>query len=331
MKPCIYFEPKIKNDNFEGARLRKNIKNALEINNISYSKAIIDTYDIIHFISIDDELKINDALESNIPVIFSALYCESDECARTSLKSQPTSLSQKAVRVLNKVDCVLVSDTISKKFLINNGIKTKIEIVTPGVNLSRFEKHNDFKEDIFYSYYQVDKNKKFIVSISTSDDKNVNKKMSFIAKHCPDILFFHFSPINKNSLTTSFWKDIPSNLKICPLINSELYCSMMKNAFAYLSIDNNYHSPLLLLEVMASKTPIIALSPLQMNEEYLEASKAYVGKNEEEICKIINQLNNNELEYKNDDEYKFAKNNSIEVLGKQLINVYEKIIREKKQ
>lgn len=330
MKPCIYFEPKIRNDNFEGVRLRKNIKNALEVNNISYSKSIVDTYDIIHFISINDEVKINDALESKIPVIFSALYCESDDCARTLTRSQPSSLSQKALRVLNKVNCVLVSDAISKKYLTNNGVRTKIEIVTPGVNLSRFEKHNNFKEDIFYNYYQVAKNKKYAVSISTSDDRSLIKKLISIAKQCPNILFFHFSP-TKNNLTINISKDIPSNLKLCALIDSELYCSMLKNAFIYLLLDNNYHSPLLLLEVMASKTQIVALSPLQMNQEYVEEAKAYVGEDEQEISKIINQLINNELEYKIDDGYKFAIDNSIEVLGKQLINVYKKIIRETKQ
>ena len=82
MKPCIYFSPKANKDNFEGARLRKNIKGALEIKNIDYAKSIFDRHDLVHFISLDDESKIDDALENNIKVVFSALTCENDPAAR---------------------------------------------------------------------------------------------------------------------------------------------------------------------------------------------------------------------------------------------------------
>ena len=63
MKICVFFQPKDKYDNFEGMRLRKSIKGALELVDVPYSRNIIDNYDIIHFVSPDDELKINDAIE----------------------------------------------------------------------------------------------------------------------------------------------------------------------------------------------------------------------------------------------------------------------------
>ena len=82
MKICVYFEPREKFDNFEGARLRKSIKDALELKNIPYAKNIVDSYDLIHFCSLDDELKILDAKTDHIPTVFTALMCEVDKTSR---------------------------------------------------------------------------------------------------------------------------------------------------------------------------------------------------------------------------------------------------------
>ena len=67
MKICVYFQPTIENDNFEGMRLRKNIKGALELHNIPYAKNLLDTYDIVHFMSLDDEAKIIDENGNGVP------------------------------------------------------------------------------------------------------------------------------------------------------------------------------------------------------------------------------------------------------------------------
>lgn len=328
MKPCIYYEPKGNNLDFEGARLRKNLRSALEISHISYARSVIDTYDLIHFISLNDELKINDISETNIPIVFSALYCESDDNAKTINSNNYNVLSQKAIRILNKVDLILVNDEASKKFLIVNGIKKVIKVVTAGINLARFESINKLEDDIFYNYYQVDKNKKYVVSISNSNNKELVKKISSIAEKCPNLLFFHFSP-NLTKAKNQNYKHL-KNLNICPILNEELYISMMKNATIYLSLENERHSPLTLLDAMASKTQIISLDPSCLNEEMLNGCKAYHGKNEDEISKIINQLINNELQYTTQEAYEYAKKNSIQCLNKDLIEIYEKLLREKK-
>lgn len=327
MKPCIYFEPKVSNDNFEGTRLRKNIKKALENQNIAYAKSIIDIYDLIHFISLNDELKINDAVEQNIPVVFSALNCESDESARTLDRNY--GLSQKTIKLLNKVDLVLVSDSLSMKFLSTNGIKKPIKIVSPGVSLSRFEFDNLLEENIFYNYYQLEKGSKFVVSIGGSEDKENLKILFNIAKLCPNVLFFYFTPKKENKITNIIFNKI-KNVKICSLLNSELYASMMKCATIFLQLTNMSHSPISILDAAASKTQLVSISYKGLNEDYLDSCKCYYGDNAEELSKIINGLINNELKYTTEEAFEFAKNNSIENLGISLVQIYENLLREKK-
>ena len=82
MKVLVYFQPNSKRDIFEGARIRNTIKGALEIAETRYTSSLYDSYDVAHFLSPDDEFKINVALEKGVPVVVSALFGENDPAAR---------------------------------------------------------------------------------------------------------------------------------------------------------------------------------------------------------------------------------------------------------
>ena len=143
MKVLVYFQPSPKHDNFEGARMRKTIKGALEVSNCPYTSNIYDDYDVAHFMSPDDENKLNIALERKVPVVVSALFGEADPATRfLNYKSKDgkriTTIKPKALRMLNKANLVLVPCKSGKEFLIANGVTSNIEISVPGVNLSRF-------------------------------------------------------------------------------------------------------------------------------------------------------------------------------------------------
>lgn len=322
MKVCVCFNPKEKNDNYEGTRLRKNIKGALELADVPYAKSIIDTYDLIHFISLDDERRINDAYEEGVPTLFSALYCESDNSASTLNKTN--TLTLRATKLLNKIDVVLVSDKKSKEFLLNNGVTSNIEIVTPGVNISRFEFPNSLEEDIFYNYYQLEKDQKFVAIFGTYDDSDIKNQLIEIAKAVPYPIFYFGNA--KVSYVSRLMHKIPANLRFSTLLNNELYCSMMKKASAYVVLDNSKHSPISLLEAMASKTQIFALKPLGLNEEMLDDKYAYTTDNIVDLSNLINQYLKGEIPSKINECYKYAKKNSLKYLSKELINIYQKLI-----
>ncbi len=316
---------------FEGARLRKSLKGALEANNIVYAKDIVDSYDLIHFISLDDELKINDAKEEKIPVVFSALNCESDDRAKILSEKEDTYfLSPKAVRTLNKCDAVIVNDNDSKLLFENNGIKSRIEIISPGVNLTRFEFKEKLVENIFYNYYQLDKDQKFVAIIANYKDRDLRKEIIAIAEACPKIRFFYFGNARIGKVAHMMKKTLPNNLRFSPLANNEIYCSMMKCASIYLSLDNSHHSPITLLDAAASKTQVVALEPTKLNDEMLKNLHAYIGQSPEEVANIINKLISGELASTVDEAYKYAQENSLENVGKKLINLYNSLIGGKK-
>ena len=82
MKVLVYFQPSPKHDNFEGARMRKTIKGALEVIDLKYTSNLYDEYDVAHFMSPDDESKLAIALEKKVPIVVSALFGEDDPATR---------------------------------------------------------------------------------------------------------------------------------------------------------------------------------------------------------------------------------------------------------
>lgn len=332
MKVAIYFEPQAKKDNFEGTRLRKNIKGALELENIPYAKNLLDSYELVHFLSVKDEFKILDHIESGVPVVFSALMCESDDNAKImEIKNGVNTISPRAIKVLNKVNRIFVSDETSKNLLLRAGVETKISIVTPGVNTARFEFTNKSQDEIFFQYYQIEPGTKFVVSIGSYEEKETVQKFIEIAKKCPQYRFFYFGPDASEHHLYRLSKKLPANIKLSTIMNDEVYCSMMKQAGIYLSLDNTRHAPITMLDAAASKTQIIALKPLGYNEEILKEMRAYACEDADEIVKTIVGVFEGKIPSTTKEAYKIAKQSSLANLGKMLRKEYEEVIMEVKE
>lgn len=327
MKICVFFQPKDKYDNFEGMRLRKTIKGALELVDIPYSRNIIDYYDIIHFVSPDDEVKINDAIEEGIPTVFSALMSESDFSTRLfEIKNDKHYLTSRALRILDKVDLILVCDETSKRLLVENGVKARIDIVPIGVNVSRFEMTSQLESDIFFNYYQLPKDTKFIVSVGSYEDKDKFKTLCEIARFCPKYHFYYFGR-SKSKKSPPKIKNVPSNLKFHLLTNDEIYCSMMKNASVYLTFDNRRHNPITLIDAAASKTQIVSLTPHYNNDELLNKLCALSGDSTPEVARIITNVMDGQIDTNIDKAYKFAQDNSLHKLGIALEKEYSSLLK----
>ena len=61
MKVFIYYQPPKGHDVYEGTRLRKTLKGACELADVTWVDNFLALPDIVHFLSPDDESKANDA------------------------------------------------------------------------------------------------------------------------------------------------------------------------------------------------------------------------------------------------------------------------------
>ena len=204
MKALVYFQSKKENNIFEGARLRKSIKGALEMVDVEHTSNLLDTYNIIHLISPTDEKIVDEAKEYHCPVVASALYAEDDPEASyidevINDRGKTSVLKPRALKFLNKVDMVLVPSEANVEFLQKSGVTTPIKVLKPGINMSRFDFSRDDEKDIFFRYFREDRNKKLVFAVGEYD-RNMTGINSFInaAKKCPnhtDAVKEHLVPV----------------------------------------------------------------------------------------------------------------------------------------
>ena len=335
MKVLVRYKPNEKYDNFEGARLRKTIKGALEMNNIPYADSFVDSFDVAHFVYIEEENIIDELKEKNIPIIVSALYCEDDPSAcylEYKDKNDPNhyTLKSKALKYLNRVNLVLVPNKAAKKILVDNGVTTEIAICPPGVNFARFDFSRDDEKDIFYRYFNCDTNKKIVITIGRyGDDFESIKVMINAAKVCEDVNFYYFAReghaiLRKHNLK-KIKKTLPKNVIISNIVPDNVYRSALLNADVYLVGTHKISSVNSILEAMAAECQLIVRRQDMIKELAIDQKTAYVGSYSETIERMIKDYFEEKLKPTIDEAYELASKYDINTFGENLNKFYKKV------
>jgi 1,2-diacylglycerol-3-alpha-glucose alpha-1,2-glucosyltransferase len=333
MKVFVHFQPRYLKDVYEGMRLRKNIKGALELANIEIAKNSIDNYDVAHFLSVADETKINDAIELGKPVVFSALMCESDPVAKLTEITREgfARLSGRALRVLNRVSLVIVPNATGKKFLLEQGVKSKIVVLSPGVNIARFEKHDQLEGDLFYRYFRFNKGTKIVVAFGQYDNRQEIYNIVEIAKKCPGIKFLYFGQAKRLIFLPGKIRRLlrrsPKNLRFNPIIPEDVYRSVMMNADVFLAINPHKYNAITMLDAVAAKCQIIGLGPVDYDAKVFTKEYAYTSESISGVAKLIDKYFANELPSKSAKAYSIAKAESLTEIGKKLEKIYADLLK----
>jgi 1,2-diacylglycerol-3-alpha-glucose alpha-1,2-glucosyltransferase len=338
MKAYVYFDPGRKWDVFEGARLRKNIKGALELADVPWVQSIFAAPDILHVLSCDDENKVHDAKEEGIKVVVSACYCERDPSARFFNQDSQGYyvLKLKAERVLEAADLILVPTKMSENALRQCGIKNPaIKILSPGVNLARFEDSDPIERDIFYRYFRFPSTTKFVISLGNYEDNQVVSSFLSIAKMVPSVRFFFIGGARKNiadeSLSRKLNKEAPANVRFSDFLEDDVYRSGMMGAAVYLSFAQVVPDPMIVLEAMASKTQIISLGKPLGGEFLIDKKTAYVCLDETKAGQMIESYCLGKLAPTIIEGYRVARASSLSVVGRQLKAYYESVIKDSEE
>ncbi|MFA5481193.1 MAG: glycosyltransferase [Bacilli bacterium] len=335
MKVFIYFQPRYLKDVYEGMRLRKNLKGACELTDIEIAKNSIDYYDVAHFISAADEMKINDSIELGKPVVFSALMCESDPSAKITETSRDgqTHLSSKAMRILNRVNLVLVPNKQSELFLKDQGVVSPIKILSPGVNISRFAKNDQIEADLFYRYFRLNKDAKTIVSFGQYDSKDEIHNVIEIAKLCPDYKFLYFGQAKRMLFLPAKIRKLlrrsPKNLRFCPIVPEDVYRSVMMNADVFLVVNRRKFNAITMLDAIAAKCQIIGFGPLEYDTKVVDKGYAYLAPTLPELAGAIKDYLSGKKPSLANKAYNIAKAESLTEIGSELKKIYSNLISNK--
>lgn len=334
MKVLVHFKVKEKYDNFEGTRLRKSFKGALEVTNIDYAVDKSETYDIAQFMSVEDESLINQCNDNNIPVVIAALYCESDPSAsflEYNKRKRQIQLSAKALRVLNKANLIIVPTNKSKQFLIDSGVTSDIKVVLPAINITRFNQSRDDEKIIFYRYFQEDQRKKPIICFGSPD--NIDGVNAFIknAKKYPNEIFYYFFQENSKL----YWKmkrlikKKRNNLHFVVIPSDDILRSALLNASVVMYAGYDAVGIVSILEAMASKSQLIIRRQNLFDDLLLDGVNCHFGQYSETISSILKDYLAGVLLPTYDKAFEFVLTRGLDVLGEELKTIYQELLNKR--
>ena len=334
MKVLVYFQPSPKHDNFEGARMRKTIKGALEVIDLKYTSNLYDDYDVAHFMSPDDESKLVIALERKIPIVVSALFGEDDPTTRFLNHKHKdgkviVSLKPKALRLLNKATLVLVPCESAKEFLIRNGVNRPIEIILPGVNLARFNFSREDEKELFYRYFREDKDKKLILAMGeySNNMEGINALIN-AAKKKEDAEFYY---IGCETFAANYGnckriiKNAPKNVHFKTILPDDIYRSMLLNADVFMLPGNSPAGIVSIEEAMAANCQLIVRSSA-ICPEFLENNKtAYIADDSETLTALCLDYLESKIKSTTEEAYQKISSYNLVNFGHKLFDIYRSL------
>ena len=338
MKVLVYFQPSPKHDNFEGARMRKTIKGALEVIDQKYTSNLYDEYDVAHFMSPDDESKLTIALEKKVPIVISALFGEDDPATRFLNHKNKNgqvvvTLKPKALRLLNKANLVLVPSESAKQFLINSGVTTPIEIIVPGVNLARFNFSREDEKELFYRYFREDKNKKLVLAMGeyTNNMEGINALIN-AAKKREDVEFYY---IGCETFAANYGnckriiRSAPKNVHFKTILPDDIYRSLLLNADVFMLPGKNQSGVISIEEAMAAKCQLIVRKSAVFPELLENKGTAYIAEHSEALTALCLDYLDSKIKPTTEEAYRMISSYNLENFGHQLASIYSKLVANK--
>ena len=339
MKVLVYFQPSRKHDNFEGARMRKTIKGALEIIGVQYTSNIYDNYDVAHFMSPDDEVKLSILAERGIPVVVSALFGEDDPTARfLSHKSKDgkrtTTLRAKALRMLNKATLVIVPTESAKQFLIESGVTKPIEVCVPGINLARFNFSREDEKQLFYRYFREDKSKRIVMAVGEySNNMEGIHALINVAQKRNDTVFYYVGSESRDVNTGRAKKIInnaPKNVHFTGILPDDIYRSLLLNADVFMLPGYNLAGFVSIEEAMAANCQLIVRKPSIFPDFLKNEDTAYIAEFSETLTSLCLDYLNGKIQPTTQNAYKKISSYSLKNFGNILLRIYHSVIASNK-
>ena len=313
--------------------MRKTIKGALEVTNCPYTSNLYDDYDVAHFMSPDDENKVNIALERKVPIVVSALFGEDDPVTRFLANKNKdgritVSLKPKALRMLNKATLVLVPNESAKELLIANGVNRPIEAVMPGVNLARFNFSREDEKELYYRYFREDKSKKLVLAIGEySNNMDGIHCLINAAKKKEDAAFYYIgSETSVSGKAKKIIKSAPKNLHFVSILPDDIYRSMLLNADVFMLPGYNLSGIISIEEAMAANCQLIIRKSAVFSGFIKNEKTAYIAEYSETLTSLCLDYLNDKIKPTTEEAYNLISNYNLENFGQNLIKVYESLL-----
>lgn len=333
MKVLLYFEGKKILAKSGIGRALDHQKRALSGVNIEYT---LDTdcidYDILHIntYGINSHNIVNKAKKMGKKVIYHAHSTEEDFRNSFIGSNQISPLVKKyLVSLYSKADYLITPTPYSKDLLKGYGITVPIAAISNGIDVKRLA-HSKEKEEKFRNYFKVKKNHKVIICVGLYFERKGIVDFVELARKFPEYRFIWFGHTPMYSIPsmirTIVKEEHPTNVEFPGYIKGDVIEGAYLAADLFFFPSYEETEGIVILEALASKQQVLVRDIPVYKGWLKDKVNCYMGKTNQEFTYLIEALVENKIPNICQAGYEVAKEKSIEHIGSELKEVYEKVL-----
>ena len=333
MKILLYTEnEKLVRKSGLGKAIKHQMK-ALELTGIEYTTNPKDNFDILHintYFPYSYELAVK-AKKEGKKIVYHAHSTEEDFRNGFVFSKQVSPLFKKwLIKCYSLGDVIVTPTQYSKRILESYGINRKIYAISNGIEINKF-KHNEELGKKFRETYGYQKEDKIVIGIGLYIERKGIVDFVELAKRMPEYKFiwFGFSPL---SAATKCVRDAVNtkldNLIFAGYVESEMIIGAMSGCDVYIFPTLEETEGIPIVEACACKCKAIIRDIPVFDEWLKDGINVYKAKNVDEFEIKIKKVINNELPDLTEEAHKVAEERSLEIVGKQLKEVYEEVLKK---
>lgn len=329
MRICLYLELEGKLIGCGISTAVKNQRKALELVGVEHTRNIRGKFDILHLNAIGPKslYLIKKMKRKGVKVIIHS-HVTADDFRNSYVLSNEIApiLKKYLVYYYNQADLLLCPSTYTKQVLRSYGVRVPIEVISNGIDLEKF-KFDPEKREQFREKYDADGFVPLCVGhlfLRKGLDTFIE-----VAKNFPEFDFIWVGrryPLLEDPRVTKLLKKAPKNVKFVNFIPDIIEAYSGSDIFLFPSYCEN--QGIVLMEAASCKLPIICRN-LKAYEDWLknEHNCLMASTEREFIERFEKLLNNSSLRKKLAKQaYEDVKQHSLERIGNQLKEIYEKLL-----
>ncbi|CAM4147614.1 glycosyltransferase [Erysipelothrix inopinata] len=312
-------------------RAMKHQVRALSAANVSYTTDENDSYDLVHINTVDFSARsmAQKARKEGKKVVYHAHSTEEDFRNSFVFSNQLSPLFKKHIISCYELgDYILTPTPYSKQILEGYGITIPIQDISNGIDLDRF-KYEQQKVDKFREFFEFSETDKVIISVGLYFERKGLPDFMEIARSLPDYKFVWFGHTPLASVTSKVReaiKEKPDNVFLPGYISGDIIEGAYSCADAFLFPSYEETEGIVVLEALASKCPTIVREIGVYDPWLIHGENCYKGNSIPDFIFLVKGIIDGELPSTVDKGYEVAKERSIEAIGYQLKDVYERVL-----
>lgn len=333
MKVLLYFEGITMISKSGIGQAMNHQMSALSSEGIAYTTDPDEEFDILHINTIGPRgaALIKKCRRQHKKVVYHAHSTEEDFRNSFVFSNQFAPLFKKRlITMYQKADCIITPTPYAKKLLEGYGICLPIYAISNGIDLERFQ-YNEDKIREFQSYFHIQPKEKVVISVGLFFERKGILDFIEVAKRLPHITFIWFGHVPLYSIPKNIrrivTKDHPSNVIFPGYINGNVlegaYCGA--DAFFFPSWEET--EGIVVLEALASMQQVILRDIPVFDPWMKDKENCYKGKDINDFVRLVEAAAEHRLPDVSKAAYQTAVQRSLPVIGRQLRQVYEQLMK----